>query len=489
MGSFVQRSSSSYGQVGGAGGPSLPTLVQGRWPAGHGISGNNIDSPIQEPLPAASLAGNCLIAVVNIDGSVSGPPTMTDNLSSSWGSPVIEQVGSQRISIFVLPNCSAGITRVIPSNAQQQLDYMHVCVYEFAGVALTSPVVTSAAATNTAPNINSGAINTGANNGCLIFSYGSMTGSSAAMTKWIAGTQLAGNTLPFSLLNAQNLNTTVDVASFAQFGIQTTGGSVTPDAQCNGNSTSGCQMLSIALKPQAGAGTSPAAQRIVTIQGCHYYGSNFGGSGAGPYTTHAPTRGNLIHLSWGELPASGSTGLNSMSDTAGNTYSTNGSPINNGSGGLMHQAKAQNATADTTNMLTFSADTLNAASVSHMEIYDVAGMPTSPFDTSNTTSGSQGSDTGTLTTVTYTPNFSNELVIECTGIDAHNLSGVSGAGLVSDIVDAANANGTGGAFESDDGFSHAWGVSSAKTWVYTIQHSSGGGVQAWESFVSGYKTS
>jgi len=435
------------------------------------------------------LAGNCLVAVVNAPGSVGGAPTITDNLSSSWGSPVIEQVGNQRISIFVLPNCSAGITRVNPSNASNGLDGVHVCVYEFCGIASSSVVVASNSHTGTAPNLNSGSIDTTGTNGCLIFSYGSMTGSTASMTKWIAGTALNGNTTPFSLLNAQNLNSTIDVAGFAQFGVQTTGGSVTPDAQCNGNSSSSCQMLSIALKPQAGAGTAGASQRTVTVQGCHYYGSNHGGSGSGPYTTHAPTRGNLIHLSWASYPASTTNGLNTMSDTQSNNYQSNGTPVDNGSGGLQHQARAENASPSTTNMLTFTADTLNVASVTHMEIYDIAGMPTSCFDTHATATGSQGSDTGTLTTTTYTPNFSNELVIEVTGIDAFNLNGVSGAGFWSDIIDAANAAGTGGAFMSDDGFSHKWGCSSATTFVYTIQHSGGAGVQAWCSFASGYKTS
>lgn len=455
------------------GSSGTPTLIQGRFTSTCGSFCNN---PVTVTLPNFSLSGNCLILVVTSTYvGVTGAPTVSDNLSSGIWKPAASSFvsGGRRIDILVGLNCPAGINQIFVTHTGTNPNDTQYAVYEFYNVAQANALDGASNGTTT-----SGTITTTAD-GDLIFCYG-LQSSGSAIGKWTAGSG-------FQLLNAQNYNSDSEAAPFAQFAIQATRGTITPTASgFNGS----CQMVAIALKA-ASAGTAPAPGiRVVSVQGYNFYG---GGSGnSGPWVLQFPTRGNLVHLSWLSLSSTMTpSGLSTMSDTAGNSYTTNGAVQTcpqDVSAGYVHQAKAQNAHPSTDNLITFSADTIAEFSTSHVELYDITGAAAASFDRAASTSGLQ-KVSGNLTTGSLTPSGPNELIINTVGIDAHTLSGVVGAGYLSDIAVAPNFDGAGSRLESDDGFSHVYG-SSATTFVYSVQNSTSGGivgVQGWTSYSSAYK--
>src|SRR5581483_3848481 len=402
---------------------ALPSLVQGRFTSANSRAATS--NPVTIGLPNNTLTGNCLIVVVTSDNTVTSA-SVNDNLSSGiWGAAAVSSVGStRRIDVFVGLNCPAGINTILVTHTAGTPTNTHYAVYEFYNIAQASALDgTSHNDSATAPNLTAGSITT-TQDGDLIFCYGAQMSGAGTITHWNPGTAI-----PFGLLNAANLNSTVDVAPCTQFGIQSSHGAVNPDMSCTGGSGAS-QMVAIALKA-ANAGTAPAAGiRVVTVQGYNIYGAT---EATGPWAMQFPTRGNLVHLSWEVLPADQSNpanwvGLSGMSDTAGNSYGTNSAPVFTAldvSAGFCQQACAQNATPSLSNIVTANSDVVSSSSVSHFELYDVTGA--SSFDQVTTNSGKQTTASTTLPTTSTTPSSTaRQLHISTCGIDAHTLSGASG---------------------------------------------------------------
>ncbi len=473
--SVVGGTSASIACPVGSSSSSTPTLVQGRFTSTN--STQFCDSPVTIALPNNTLAGNALIICVQSDYTVTGPPTIGDNLSSGIWAPAANSyvAGGRRLDVIVGLNCPAGINQIHVTHTGSNPTDTQYAVYEFNNVAQADALDGASDGATTAGTIATSA------DGDLIFCYGTQV-SGDAITQWTAGTGL-------QLLNAQNYNSGTESAPFAEFGIQTTQGTINPTASgFNGT----CQMVAIALKA-ASAGTGPPAGiRILTVQGYNFYG---GASGlSGPWTVQFPTRGNLTHLSWEALSETQTpVGLQGISDTAGNTYQVNGPPqtcAQDPSAGYCQQARAESATPSPENLLTFSADSIANYSTTHLELYDITGAATPTcFDKAASAQGLQTTTSSSLTSGSLTPSGSNELIINTTGIDAHTLSGVVGVGYLSDIAVAPNFNGAGSGLESDDGYAHAYS-SSPVTFVYSVQNNTEGGiagVQGWTSYSSAYK--
>jgi len=472
----------------GVGAPTSVGLVQARFTSATGTIGHFVSSPVTIALPNPTLSGNCLVVCVNCQANVTtGAPSIADDKSSGiWTTPTASNTTGQRMDVFVGPNCPSGIKYInVTHTVSSNPSVVHYAVYEFCGIATSSPVDTSHVNSATAPNCTAGSMTT-TQDGDLIFCYGGIISSSSAVTKWIAGTNLAGNTKPFELLNASNLNPG-DPICFTQFGIQTTHGSINADAQCNGNSTSTVAMIAVALKT-GNFGNGGSGMRIINVQGTNLYGST---EASGPWTVQFPTRGNLQHLSWMSSTWSSTDGLGSMSDTNGNIW-TKSAAVTNGQAGLVQMARTQNATPTTANLFTLNADTINPASNTHSELYDIVNAPASAFDKDVSATGNQTSDTGTLSTVTITPTNANSLVICAAPVDSHCVKDIdigSDSRLISDIAVSPSFAGSGSGLESDDGFAHAYNVSSSITFVYQIQNTGGAGVDDWSAYASAYKSS
>jgi len=443
---------------------TTPTLVQGKFTSTN-THADESTAPTTIGLPNNTLSGNCCILCVQQDPT-SSANSVSDNLSSGiWSLAVSLNGASVRQEIWVGLNCPSGINEIkVTHNGGSGIDTQYA-FYEFYNIAHASAL----------DGTSTGGAFTPGSNGDLVFVYGAQTSGSAVST-W---TPASG----FTLLHGMNYNSGTDQACFAQYEVQTTATSVTPSIS---GSSGTLQYLGIALKA-ASAGTAPAGGiRIVSVQGYNFYG---GASGlSGPFTLQFPTTGNLIHMSWVALTTTASpSGLASMSDTAGNTWTTNGSPQTcslDSSAGCTQHAHAQGAGASATNKITFNCDQIATLSTTHVELYDIIGAQSPSYDTASSTFGKQTSS-GNLATASVTPSGSNELVINSTGIDSHDLSGVTGSYL-SDISIAPNFDGGGSGLSSDDGYAHAYNVSSSSTCTYTTQNNSAG-VQGWVSYSSAYQ--
>ena len=464
------RASFAVGSV--SAGTGSPTLVQARATATNTRS--TCTSPITIGIPNPTLAGNCLILCAQADYGTTTAPTISDDQSSGiWSSPVVTSLisGGVRLDIFVGINCPAGITSLSVDYGSQTPTNNQFSVYEFYNVAQSAAVDGHSSGTTTAGTITTTA------NGDLVLCYGSQT-SGSAVTAWTAGSA-------FQLLNASNYNSATDPSTFAECTVQSSAGAITPTA---GGSSGSLQMVAVALKA-ASAGTAPSGIRVTNVQGYDFYGGTSGLSG--PWTCQFPTRGNLIHLSFCALTTSATpSGFSGMSDSAGNTYSTNGAPVTNStdsSAGITQHAKAVNSTPSLSNAITFNYDQIATGSTTHIELYDISGA--TAYAQATTAQGDQTVANSTLSTVSLTPSYSNELIINTCGIDAHTLSGLSGTGYLSIIAVAPNFNGGGTGFVSDDGFGHVYS-STATTFLYTVQNQSAGGingVQGWVSQSSAYR--
>lgn len=479
------------------------TLVQAKaWTANRIWTS---DSPITLNLPNSTYAGNCLIVCSTTDTTPTGVPTLTDNLSSGiWSTPTISSHSSAYLcDIFVATNVPAGINQIQithPGGSPQNNQYS---IYEFYNVVTSSALDgTSHNDAVAGPSPTAGSLTT-TQDGDLIFTYAMkrVTGGTNAISYWSPGTGM-------ELLNAANLNAQWDIVAATQFGIQRTAGAINPSMTANGT-TSGdtFQVLALALKCGR-AGTAPKAGiRIVNVQGYNFYGAN---APSGPWTMQFPTRGNLVHLSdAGWLPNDTNqahwVGMSGVSDTAGNSYTLGAvslCPTDIFCGYTQH-AHGQGGAPSNTNQITFNAELMcNVASGGsfdchlHLECYDISNAAKSALDTRNITQGNQTTDDKTgavssLTTSTITPSNPSSLVIETTGIDQHNLSGVLGTGQMSVIGDAPNYNGSGSGLSTDCGFGHKYcSDTSAVTFIYSVQQQGTlgyTGVQGWSSAASSYK--
>lgn len=351
-------------------------------------------------LPNPTLSGNCLVLFLTHESPHS--VTITDDKSSSWGSPLTgasADDGQIALAAWVLPNCTADIRQITltysANTANETVCKFHVS--EWYNIATSSPsdATPAANAAATLASVGSGAI-APATDGSLILnccrdSAGGRGNprSVASVNGYLTGITAGTN---FSLLAADRYH-----AMAAQYYVQPSHASISPTLTMSGANGDTALSVSIALKA-ATAGTAPSGARVVG----HYSLWCDGTTETNPHR-EIPTYGNLVVIASDDFTVDPVT---SMSDSAGNTY-TRTPDVAIDASRTSQIFYADNATASPTNVVTITKPAWQTL----FQIFDIAGVKPHPFDTSAAThddvvAGPDVADGGTLT-----PTAAGDLII------------------------------------------------------------------------------
>lgn len=450
---------------------AVPTLIQ-RVTSAQDTTVS--DGSMKLSLPNPTGANNCIVVCVQSGTTVTGPPTVADNIGTNTYSTGPDIVGGQRVTMLFALGVAAGTQNFTISFTGATANFTQVDIAEFYNIATSAASdgsSTKNAGTNTSP-ANTGAITT-ASDGDLILSYfaDETTAPPTAITGFTAG---AGMTL---------ISANPVVGSAFQYGIQATHGAITPQITIAGGADS-FVAVGLALK-SAAAGTPPApGMRVVGVQHVPVYSSVTTNTKAVQF----PCVGNLIAASILTF-TNASAVISSITDTKSNSWAGTGAAVGSGSPNTELEIwRADNSTPDTALTITFnwSANVGGiAGGDTHIVLYDIVGAATSPFDVRATATGNQTS-AGNLSTVSITPLTANGVIICMGDIDAHTASGVTGS-VVSDICVTPLMDGGGNDLDEDALWAHFYNPdTTSTTFTFTIQHNTAG-VLLWGTVAAAFK--
>jgi chitodextrinase len=374
------------------------TLVQ--HVSGSNTRANTLGSPYcyYQILPNPTTAGDAVIVGFTFNGQ--STLTVTDDKSDSY---TVEQnffgtTSAQSIGLAAAFNVAPGarvISVCFPSSPGGGGGaHLAVMASEFTnvvGIDGSGTGVNSNGTTVTAGNLTPSAAND------LIYQITFST--SISQSSFAAGSQ---SNIAWNLLSAD-----LQDGLAAQYGEYSSVGALNPTMSMG---TSNGFVSAAVLFETGTAGSIPTGMRIVHLQHESICGvATCGSSFPNPVSLQFPSTGNLmVALSGGGNPI---CTMSSMTDSSSNSWVQAGSTYSASSGGqdTVQIFYAGNAIASTSLGLTvnFSAKTCDWSIL----LYDVANAAASPLDTTNGSTGNQGSTSGTFT-VPYTiiPAESGELI-------------------------------------------------------------------------------
>jgi hypothetical protein len=400
---------------------ATPTLVQH---VATGMDRNPLGT-LNITLPNPVRAGNCLILGVQYNSALSSSVTsVNDNLGNIWAAgPKSSNASFQNQNLFYALNAKAGITSITItiSNLSSQESSAQAVFSEFYNVALISAA--DGSSSNSA-SASPGAITT-ASAGDLIYHWGingsainTNGGNYNSTTPIVAGSN-------FSLLSAD-----LQVGSCDQYWVQPSAGSTGAISfTYSGGDT--WQSVAIALKSQSAGTPPPSGIYIAHVQ--HTLISSRPQSRTTVSIMQFPSMGNLLVGSFD----SGSVTVNSMSDSAGNSWRSAALNLGPGSpppGAVISQMLyAQNATTSNTLHGITVKESGPTTADEILVLYDVVNAAASAFDVAASNQGTQNV-AGNVQLLSITPTTSNGLVFCGDSHDYGSNTGLTGTGYIFDCA-------------------------------------------------------
>lgn len=388
-----------------------PTLVQ------H-VSGSNtrtfvLGSPYcyYQVLPNPTTAGNAVIVGFTFNGALQ--PTVSDDKSDSYA---IEEnfygpSNAQSASVAASFGVAAGARRIsvcFPSGPGPGGAYTAVMASEFSNVVAVDGTGTGANATGTSVAADSAAPSVA---GDLVYQI--VFSTSISQSSFVAGSQ---SNIDWNLLSAD-----LKDGFGAQYGVYNSTTAFSPTMSIG---TSDAFVTAAILLKAGTAGGVPSGMRIVHLQHQGFCGvSTCGSAFSNPAKLQFPSSGNLIiALGGGGNPL---CMISSVSDTSGNSWGQAGSTYSYSGGGYDTVQTYYAPNASTAPNLGLTMTFTNGNCDWDMQLYDVTGSATSPFDKANGATGDQTSSSGSLT-VPYTiaPAASGELIVTSNVWDFNTASGL-----------------------------------------------------------------
>lgn len=442
-----------------AGSSNLANLYQavpmeGLW-ASQAITVQNL----KIPLPNPSGAGNCVVLCVTYPNGTT--LTITDNLDTWSGTPALHAnagSGNMDTAIYVLPDCHAGqrLINIAFSTAASTVQYS---VYEFYGIATSSPVFGSSSTAYTAgPSLACGSFTPTSNNsngGNLILAYYAKADLGSAQAHKPNRIMMLGGFSPVDAdigdMTAGDQTTPHSSALY----LQATAAAIDPAASVVGD-TDHWNSCAIALALSSGAGTAPQTgirlNKLISVCG-----------GSLPATAsislQAPFAGNLRVLSNPDPNITFST--IEVTDSEGNKWTADGNDA-----GFWYFPNASRNDNLVVTVTDYGGD-----SISSFFFWDISGAATSPFDSSVQTNQTASSPSWTASPGP-SPTSTNGITLACIGYGTgptNDSSGVTApSGSIFDVplytgkTDADTMN-------NDDMQAHYYYTASgAQTWTFTI---------------------
>lgn len=360
--------------------------------------------------PHGTQSGNALVVACYTHGDP-GTRTVTDDQSNAWTAGPL-RVGAQlRLYSFVATNIAAN-TRVVSFSPSSAVDGVMCAGFEFTNVATAAALDGSSGNSGTNASITAGSFTTNYN-GDLVVQFGvreGVWGSDANATSFTVGSS------PWVFLEAD-----LDNAQFAaQFQVQPTAAAI--NATYTQNNSAGFNSVALALRA-ATSGSTPTGMHIIGMQ--HMDTAGWSPS-PGAITVQVPTRGNLIIT---EYLGNSSSSFSGCTSSPSNTWTTRSTL--SGGGHLGYILAAENASPSTNMTLTCTIP--SSAATESLNIYDVSGAATSPYDTNVTDSGSYAGCTS-LSPASITPSTSNGLIFAMMGEGGNSAGGISTSPLFDSIT-------------------------------------------------------
>jgi hypothetical protein len=410
-----------------------PKLVYSDSLASPGEPGNGFRIQYGGAMGNGSLAGNLVtLRITAPHGSTIS--SIADNKSDSYTLGVSEDSGSGGwvTALYYLPNAPAGITQITVTYSASVADW-HGAIEEYSGIATSSPA--DGTCGNTSSTVAcSAAITTTGNNDLVV---ASMIGLGSSIYTNTMGTIAAGGS--FSLDSADTQASDGDEEE-----VLAMAGSVTPSFTITG-STESFNIVGMAFKASAGAGTNPTGMYILHEQHFEMVQTS--------ETINFPSNGNLLVADTDIFNGEDTIAINSCSSS--NTWTKE-----NPSGGDMPQFFfVSSAIASTT--LTCTVQAPNPEDHGILVFYDVVGAAASPFDTLGPGNGSNGSVVTNTVTPTKPPGIA--FAVENTGVGPG--TGI-GTGFTWDNTPYTGETDA-GQLNNGDGWQHYWYTSASQitfTW-------------------------
>jgi hypothetical protein len=433
-----------------------PTLVMhessGRENGNGGEDSTSYNSPALTvtyfgPKGAGSLSGNCLVMAIENDSGFT-LSTPTDNKSNTWheGPSVTNTSGHVQLSGWYTTGAAGTTTIKINtsgSSASGSITAFSVKISEIYNSNCTLDTSGSASASKSV------SLSTTTTD-FLWEASDDMSNLDPGLTSITAGTG-------FTLLSANR-----EAGAVAQWNPSAPSGSNTCTLTTSGSDT----WSSICMAFQAASGgTAPSGMYVNHIQAEWYDTSS--------HTMQFPCSGNLEVAEW----ASQQQTL-TISDSGG--FSWNAGPEVVAPGSTDGAAQIPWGTGGTCSSTETITPTYSQSGLGYMMMFDIAGAPASPLDTSHTSTGNQTS-AGPLIADSITPTVSGDLVLNMTTVYFDTLTTPNASGTLFTIaVNSGDDNISGGTppshLQDDDGRAAIYGAgTSAITWTYPNTGSTNGG--------------
>jgi IPT/TIG domain-containing protein len=440
--------------------PAVPTFALNHVSASN-TQGNPVSSYALR-LPNGTQSANCIIVAFQYSATPGVTASVSDDKGNTYSTPISNSDGNQVVNLSFALNVAAGTRRITISFSGGTPAYVSGMASEFYNVATSLAFDGSSGNSGTGSSVTSGSF-TPTTRGDLIYQFAVQDSTSNPMISWTQGGS------PWLLLSADVMD-----GSVAQYQVQ--GWSAPVDPALSMAPSQNFNSVAVALKPASAGNAPPPGIRVVRVQhnSIPAYASN-------PVRLQFPSTGNLIVAAWIGVPGHDVT---TITDGNGNTYTSTGAPFGYGLSGdnqIFYAAAAKTGTTMTGPIFTATGSDISGST---LELFDVAGAATAPFDATAglaTASGTQSSF-GSVTGAILTPTTANGLVISSIGISSNTMNGVSPGNFLSAVpapVASPNPvnqnNGWGFHYNTD---------TSPETFFWTTQ---GGAVDDWASIAAAFK--
>ena len=438
-----------------------PNLYQHRGGAFQPAVAASPGNPFTLPLPNASIAGNTYVLAISYDNGLT--PVITDSNGNTWpGTATVATRSSASpdlwSSIFVLPNCKAGLNTVTVTFGAPSYSFQWKLT-EYYWIDASAANGTSAASFVTGPTLSAGSFTPGDNNaggGNIVYLYACKADQvpTVSATRVVAGAN-------FTLLDADSNSGTsggaigYSMPSATEHLLQVTSASINPALSMVGDSTDHYNVLAVALKLNSANGGPPPSSGIFINK--------------------------LISISTGLYPAGNST-FNIQVPAIGklrcivNTIYDPGNTISDSEGNVWQWASAAaslwyltpaNAPSNSNLMVSFTGG--GATNSQTFRFYDLSGCDTaSPYDSSGISNQGVNAPAFTMSP-TPTPVASSGIVICNPGLgQGPGLSVTSPVGAVWDLCLAGGGTDVSMLENADLCAHYLFSSAGAETWSWTI---------------------
>ncbi len=443
--------------------------------ANNGVSCSNVQGEGRTsydcPLPNPTGSGNALVVIAQWGNYGNITATVSDDKGNVYTQAVCDS-GIQRVCAYVALNIAPG-TRVVTVTPTDAATYLSAAVYEFYNIAPTSAIdgTCTASGTGASPTCSS-AITPSAANDLVVF-WAVQDQDSAVKVTWTPGPN------PWILRSADGWDQTG-----MEYEVLPTAAAVTPTMTISPSDH--FDGVGLALKT-ATAGTAPAAGiRVAYLQHIalpQYSNGCTSSPCTQPLTVEFPCSGNLVVASWIGAPG---YDIQSFTSTPANTWISSGAPVYKNTSGDSQLYYAANANCSATTTITLSVGPIAVAGGSTLDLFDVVGAASSPFDATAGVQTCTGTESlpGIFTTCTITPSTPNELVVAQVGIDSNTINGISPGNFLSSVpTPIASPDPT----DENNGWGINYSTNTApESFVWTTQ---GGTVGDWGSLAAAFKGS